>query len=61
MIFIWISCITTVDFWIDINLNSAVISSSHTFVEFAGTQLDVAQQKIYTTMGNKNRIFIAIY
>lgn len=49
MTFIWISCITTVDFWIDINLNSAVISSSHTFVEFAGTQLDVAQQK-YTPL-----------
>lgn len=45
MIFIWIACITTVDFYIDSSLNSAVISHSHTFTEFTETQLDVTQQK----------------
>lgn len=50
MIFIWFACITTVDFYIDIRLNSAVISSPHKFTDFTGTALDVAQHKIYTTM-----------
>ena len=42
IIFIWIACITTVDFYIDISLNSAVNSSSHKFTDFTG---DVNQHK----------------
>lgn len=61
MIFIWFACITTVDFYIDIGLNSAVISSPHKFTDFTGTILDATQYKIYTTMCIKPRSFRAIY
>lgn len=61
MIFIWFACITTVDFYIDTRLNSAVISSPPTFTDFTGTILEVTQYKILTTMCKKPRNFIVIY
>lgn len=49
MIFIWFACITTVDFYIESRLNSAVTSSPHKFTDFTGTILDTTQYKIHTT------------